>query len=121
MMGFWCKGKNDYCNDTSCEACNDCKHENGSGGIELEDDDVKDIVIRRWISVKDRLPEIGDSYLGVVKEKYPHEAKWNIHVDVAASHGKYIDDFWDTFNDWDEGNEVHVTHWMPLPEPPKEE
>lgn len=74
-----------------------------------------------WISVKDGLPEVVDSYLVVVKEKYPHEEKWNVHVDVAASHGNYIDDFWDTFNDWKEGQEVHVTHWMPLPEPPKED
>ena len=75
----------------------------------------------KWISVEDRLPEKGDSYLVVVKEKYPHEAKWNVHVDVASNYGHYIDDYWDTFNDWDEGQEVHITHWMPLPEPPKEE
>lgn len=73
-----------------------------------------------WISVAERLPEIGASYLVVVEEKYPHETEWNIHVDVAGSHGDYIDGFWDTFNDWNEGQEVHITHWMPLPDPPKE-
>lgn len=74
-----------------------------------------------WISVKDGLPEVANPYLVVVKEKYPHEEECNVYVDVAASHGDYIDDFWDTFNDWKEGQEVHVTHWMPLPEAPKEE
>lgn len=74
----------------------------------------------KWNSVDDGLPEIGDSFLVVVKEKYPHETNWNIHVDVASSFGEYIDGFWDTFNDWNEGQEVHITHWMPLPDPPKE-
>lgn len=77
----------------------------------------------RWISVKDRLPEDGDSYLVVVKEKYDHEPEWRYHVDVASNYGDYIDGYWDTFNDWKEGQEVHVTHWMPIPLPelPKEE
>lgn len=72
-----------------------------------------------WISVDERLPENGDSYLVVIKEKEIFYDKWLYHVDVASSHGSYIDDFWDTFNDWCEGQEVHVTHWMPLPTPPE--
>lgn len=72
-----------------------------------------------WIPVSERLPDQCESYLVVVKEKdQPNDL---IHVDVASSYGKYIDDFWDTFNDWKEGQEVHITHWKPLPEPPKGE
>lgn len=30
----------------------------------------------------------------------------------------YLDGCWDTFNDWDEGQQnIKVTHWMCLPEP----
>lgn len=30
----------------------------------------------------------------------------------------YLDGHWNTFNDWDEGQEhIKVTYWMPMPEP----
>jgi hypothetical protein len=74
-----------------------------------------------WISVDDRLPEDISTYLIVIKEKDIFNDRWNYEVDVAYSQGSYIDNFWDTFNDWCEGQEVHVTHWMPLPEPPQED
>ena len=77
-------------------------------------------VLTKWISVKDRLPEEGDSYIVAGKMRLQGEP-WEYFTDVAASHGCYIDGFWDTFNDWVEGNETHITHWMPMPEPPKEE
>ena len=74
-----------------------------------------------WISVDERLPETGDSYIVVVKLKYEWESEWEYHTDVAVFRffDGYIDDVWDTFVDWNEGQECHVTHWMPLPEPPK--
>ena len=60
-----------------------------------------------WISVKDRLPERSGNYL-VVEE--------------LKSGGKL------TFMRWFNSNipteftySPHVTHWMPLPEPPKED
>ena len=82
---------------------------------------------QEWISVKDRLPEIGDTYLVVVKYKYDWENDYTIDTDVAMFHpydnpDAYIDNRWDTYIDWDEGQQyIHVTHWMPLPEPPKGE
>ena len=103
-----------------CESCpfNDgetvpkCVQELRTAAIEL-------LKALRWISVKDRLPEVVGSYIIAGKQRYPGEP-WEYFTDVAESHGSYIDDFWDTFNDWIEGQETHVTHWMPLPEPPKE-
>lgn len=74
---------------------------------------------QQWISVKDKLPEVGDSYIVAGKQRFQGEP-WEYFTDVAASNGSYIDGFWDTFNDWIEGQETHITHWMPLPEPPKE-
>ena len=70
-----------------------------------------------WIPCSDRLPEIGDTYIVTGKQKYPHEKDWEYFVDAAGSHGGYIDDFWNTFNDWKEGQETHIIAWMPLPEP----
>lgn len=74
---------------------------------------------REWVSVKDRLPEDGDAYIVAGKKRNPGEP-WEYFTDIAASNGRYIDGFWDTFNDWIEGNEVHITHWMNFPDPPKE-
>lgn len=65
----------------------------------------------RWISVKDRLPEIGKSVLIY----YP---KWDgDEIQVA----KLEDDgmMFDICGEFNIGTGV-ITHWMPLPEPPKD-
>ena len=60
-----------------------------------------------WISVKDRLPEENGVYLVFVARGY---------VEFYT----LLDKTWfsSTFNICDDG---FVTHWKPLPEPPKEE
>lgn len=72
----------------------------------------------KWISVKDRLPEIETSVLIYVsKEKEMHTAQFcNWEKEICdnwhVSAGKYIYDplvF----------EREEVTHWMPLPEPPE--
>lgn len=70
----------------------------------------------KWISVEDRLPEVGDDYLVTIKMKYAWETEWEYHTDVATW-GCGPEDAWCTLNDWCEGQEVHITHWMPLPDP----
>ena len=84
------------------------------------------VTVQKWIPVTERLPEAVDSYIVVVKCKYEWEKEYEIGVDVATydpySDNPYIDGCWNTYNDWDEGQQyLHVTHWMPLPEPPKGE
>lgn len=81
----------------------------------------------QWIPCSERLPERiinGDvetvqEFFVTVKERWPGE-EWKYHTDVAEFPGDYIDDVWQTYNDWKEGQEVHVIAWMPLPEPYKE-
>lgn len=73
----------------------------------------------RWIPCNERLPEIGDTYIVTGIQKDPHEKEWHYFVDVASNYGDYIDDYWDTFHDWIEGQETHIVAWMPLPEPYK--
>lgn len=63
--------------------------------------------IPQWISVKERLPENDDYYLTYTTEhtcevyRYDGDGEW-----VTA---------------WDDTANHDITHWMPLPEPPKEE
>lgn len=56
-----------------------------------------------WVSVKDRLPE-------KYEEVLVYSAKYGVQVDWIADNTDYL---W-----WNYGE--LVTHWMPLPEPPKE-
>lgn len=65
----------------------------------------------RWISVKNKLPEPGIKKVIVF---VPHEH--GPIIDMARYLGEQG---WDlvSFELWDE----NVTHWMPLPEPPKED
>ena len=75
--------------------------------------------IIQWINVKEKLPSVINTYLVTIKQKYQHEKEWEYNVDVATyvDSGGYIDDRWDTYNDWIEGQETHVTHWAMLPGP----
>lgn len=67
--------------------------------------------MNNWISVKDRMPEFGnqmvltyESRRGIIGVGYfgalGREVGWWNHCGCPAN---------------------HITHWMPLPEPPKEE
>lgn len=60
-----------------------------------------------WISVKDRLPDERRRCL-IYGEK---------HIGI----GNYVEPFWYE-DEWDRGYGCpEITHWMPLPKPPKEE
>ena len=62
----------------------------------------------KWISVEERLPEIGVNVLTrTVGLLHPISTGW----------------YSPTRKNWclDNGSTLKVTHWMPLPEPPKEE
>ena len=63
-----------------------------------------------WISVRDRLPENDTRVLAYCKDHCIHDMKWS-WVDNAwydkGSASVYLEDF--------------VTHWLPMPEPPKED
>lgn len=70
----------------------------------------------KWISVKDRLPELGEEVLVLGNEGSLEVRRLTlrkIHPDEKDPH------YW--LDGWDESADYTVTHWMPLPEPPKEE
>lgn len=72
-----------------------------------------ELLERRWIPVTERLPEDRGDVLVIAywNERWsvymgwcvPESAKWRVYVGI-----------------WDR-NDVAVTHWMPLPEPPEVE
>lgn len=59
--------------------------------------------VPRWISVKDRLPEIYETVIIWRSDCHKATIGWNFQPGWSVPKG------------------VEVTHWMPLPEPPKEE
>ena len=66
------------------------------------------VTVQEWISVKDRLPESG-------KDAVLIALRWGA-VDIGwCEEGRWGSEF---VNEYDDGE---VTHWMPLPQPPKGE
>ena len=61
--------------------------------------------MNEWISVKDRLPERNDRILAYTPLKPGYTELYNVTRGFMAQLGKRSD----------------ITHWMPLPEPPKED
>lgn len=71
------------------------------------------VSVPQWISTEERLPEDRSDVLVVAywHERWgvymgwcaPERAEWSVHIGIG------------------DRNDVAVTHWMPLPEPPKGE
>lgn len=73
------------------------------------------VTVQEWISVDDRLPEEGEYVLCVLKG-FNYGGKIQVCKFVPADKFKdkpYFEHFRNGF--------PSVTHWMPLPEPPKED
>lgn len=66
---------------------------------------------RQWISVKDRLPEICQDVLVYCKNTQ--------RVTIGRFAHWYDNDGWDIVGTKGRFNDI-VTHWQPMPEPPKE-
>ena len=73
-----------------------------------------------WISVKERLPDDekdGETVLAIVSGK-PHKNITLCHALMTA--GYFPGEGW-VVNEYPEWENPTITHWMPLPEPPKED
>lgn len=71
--------------------------------------------VEEWISVKEMLPEVFDEVL--VYNNCGYESIVSIAWRRSGSNGGWI---WDSRMSYPE-DLVNVTHWMPLPQPPKGE
>ena len=70
--------------------------------------------MQRWIPVAERLPDIwSDVLVAVLKHRPRSEPVRTMAVDFITMTGEWAEMSCDCRNE--------VTHWMPLPEPPKEE
>ena len=94
--------------DSDCwdKKCNDCIREAQANHLI-----ANGVTVQEWISVKDRLPENREDVLVVA---FWHE-RWNVQWGWYAPNGRV----------WHVGlmeeTDYPVSHWMPLPEPPKGE
>lgn len=73
-----------------------------------------------WIPFDKNNPPTGlclcGEYLIFLREdNYDDGATWNYLVDVATPYGSYLDNFWDTEIDWDEGQKIEVLAYAELP------
>ena len=86
----------------------------------------------KWISVKDRLPEYPGHYLVCTSINYWHGGCMDINgnhkyhpngtpVGYDGSTMSVLDCYYDVAGHWNRVCDSHVTHWMPIPEPPKGE
>ena len=86
------------------------------------------VTVQEWISVKDRLPEEDGTYLTALNHHFG--AHQGVSIRKFAKDGETVDEYelagqkyvW-YFYDSEYGYVPtdSVTHWMPLPEPPKGE
>ncbi|EFO1906978.1 DUF551 domain-containing protein [Escherichia coli] len=75
-----------------------------------------------WISCSDRMPEMGERQYYVLAADFKNNYPPSIPNTQVRVYGDWFNDGNPTWDDGD-GEDLHlkeVTHWMPLPEPPKE-
>lgn len=77
-----------------------------SRGVTVQD--VPDNNVGKWISVKDRLPEVGEEVLTYCKE---NKNKYTVGTYSDTYKGFFVNQFWNG----------DITHWCYLPQPPKGE
>ena len=71
------------------------------------------VTVQKWISVEDRLPEEKGEYLVVFHPCWWDDVKWTkTCVGIDTFRGKTA---------WAKKKFQRVTHWMPMPKPPKED
>ena len=113
-------GCNDeYCKD--CEFCNDI-----DGCVHRRKEIIADrliangVTVQEWISVKDRLPDNKehDWVLAQVVEDNGY-----MHIPKVMEYRQLRNDWFEETYGWlsEHNGLFSVTHWMPLPNPPKGE
>ncbi|MCV5549079.1 DUF551 domain-containing protein [Escherichia coli] len=74
-----------------------------------------------WISCSERMPEMGERQCYVLAADFKNNYPPNIPNTQVGVYGDWFNDGNPTWDDGD-GEDLYlkeVTHWMPLPEPPK--
>ena len=110
----------DLAGDSPC-GCDRCPYgkyssENGECYEEYKKDkfgkvEKTGVTVQKWISVKDRLPDDIGYYLVVYRDKYNGISSIALDNYVKCGAGEW----------WANEFTHNITHWMPIPEPPKGE
>ena len=90
------------------------------------------VTVQEWISVDDRLPEYPGHYLVCTSINYWHGGCMDINenhkyhpngtpVGYDGSTMSVLDCYYDVAGHWNRVCDSNVTHWMPIPDPPKGE
>lgn len=102
----------------TCDECGDCltcaEHDEAvqMAISALREQDATDTNVgHKWISVEERLPKAFVSVLVYMPEERPLPT---VHEGFLAREGVWYANHFDR-------DPMEITHWMPLPEPPKEE
>ena len=74
------------------------------------------VTIQKWIPVTERLPEKHGKFLVLVPSKIRGYGYFPLLLWYKPKRG-----FYDSATDWGDVEYDDVTHWMPLPDEPKEE
>lgn len=83
--------------------------------------------MNEWISVKDRLPNEKGEYLCYFQASYGewiNISKFSFNLEEVDSfdfYGKNRNGWYGYDSEWGYFERDNITHWMPLPEAPKEE
>lgn len=129
--------------ETGSLVCLGCGHENSCGvrGCALIREAVQqlgeipaaDVAPVRWISVDERLPDGPGHYLICTSinywhggcldknEGHKHHKNCGTPMGYDGTTKSVLDCYYDITGDWNRVYNSHVTHWMPLPEPPGED
>lgn len=79
------------------------------------------VSVPQWISVKDRLPDVAGMYIVTACDEWCSHGE-GIWYDTVVVVAEYSGSCWNwNDNGIDCDIDDLVTHWMPLPEPPKGE
>lgn len=82
---------------------------------------VPAVSVPQWISVKDRLPDVAGMYIVTACDEWCSHGE-GIWYDTVVVVAEYSGSCWNwNDNGIDCDIDDLVTHWMPLPEPPKGE
>jgi hypothetical protein len=113
----------DTCKHDCCEDCEYC--EDRDACIDYLKNSMADhliangVTVQEWISVKDRLPDNKEN--GWVLAQVVEDNGF-MHIPKVMEYRQQINDWFEETYGWlsEHNGAFTVTHWMPLPQPPKE-
>ena len=108
---YTCESESGSCELTTCTEC----RARSTADLLI----ANGVTVQEWISVKDRLPD-NKEYDWVLAQVV--EDNGFMHIPTVMEYRQSKNDWFEETYGWisEHNGAFTVTHWMPLPEPPKE-